>query len=98
MAIGKLKGGEYKVLTDDQIKDIHEASLEVLEEVGVRVEYRPALKLMTDYGCNVDFDKKIVKIPEYTVRKALQSVPSRFTLFGRKPEFDIHVNTKMYIP
>jgi len=33
MAIDELKGGQYKVLTDDQIKDIHEASLEVLAEV-----------------------------------------------------------------
>lgn len=94
MAIHELKGGQYKVLTDDQIKDIHEASLEVFAEVGVRIEYRPALELMASCGCNVDFDKRIVKIPEYVLRKALQSVPSRFTLYGRKPEFDVHVNTQ----
>lgn len=94
MAIQELKGGQYKVLTDDQIKDIHEASLEVFAEVGVRVEYRPALELMASCGCNVDFDEKIVKIPEYVLRKALQSVPSRFTLYGRKPEFDVQVNTQ----
>ena len=94
MLVQELKGGQYKVLTDDQIKDIHEASLEVLAEVGVRIEYRPALELMASCGCNVDFDKRIVKIPEYVLRKALQSAPSRFTLYGRKPEFDVHVNTK----
>ena len=94
MAIQELKGGQYKVLADDQIKHIHEASLEVLAEVGVRVEYRPALELMADCGCNVDFDKRIVTIPEYVLRKALQSAPSRFTLYGRKPEFNIQVNTQ----
>lgn len=94
MVIVALKGGQYKILTDDQIKDIHQASLEVLAEVGVRVEYRPALELMADCGCNVDFDKRIVKIPEYILKKALQSAPSRFTLYGRKLEFDVHVNTQ----
>ena len=94
MAIVALKGGQYKVLIDDQVEDIHEASLEVLAEVGVRVEYRPALELMADCGCNVDFNKRIVKIPEHILRKALESAPSRFTLYGRKPEFDVHVNTQ----
>jgi len=68
MAIQELKGGQYKVLTDDQIKHIHEATLEVLGDMGVRVEYRPALELMADCGCNVDFDKGIVRIPEYILR------------------------------
>ena len=94
MAIQEPKGGQYKVLTDDQIKDIHQASLEVLAEVGVRIEYKPALELMADCGCRVDFDKRIVKTPEYILKKALQSAPFRFTLYGRKPEFDIHVNTQ----
>jgi len=94
MVIVALKGGQYKVLTDDQIKNIHQTSLDVLAEVGVRIEYRPALELMADCGCNVDFDKRIVKIPEYILKKALQSAPSRFTLYGREPGFDVHVNTR----
>jgi trimethylamine:corrinoid methyltransferase-like protein len=55
MAIRYLKGGQYKVLDDSELYDIHLATLEVLEEVGVRVEYKPALKLMADCGCRVDF-------------------------------------------
>ena len=94
MTIEEIKGGQYKVLTNDEIKEIHQATLQVLEEVGVRVEYKPALKLMADYGCNVNFDKKIVKVPEYILKKALQSAPSQFTLYGRKPKFNINVNTQ----
>jgi trimethylamine--corrinoid protein Co-methyltransferase len=55
MAIEYLKGGQYKVLSDGELYDIHLATLEVLEEVGVRVEYKPALDLMADNGCRVDF-------------------------------------------
>lgn len=94
MTFQELKGGQYKVLTGDQVKDIHETSLGVLEEVGIRIEYRPALELMADCGSRVDFDKKIVKIPEHIVKKALQRTPSRFTLHGREKKYDLHINTR----
>jgi len=94
MAIRKLKGEQYKVLSDDQIQDIHLATLQTLEEIGIRVEHKPALEVFSDNGCRVDFNKKIVKIPEYVLKKALQTAPSRFTLYGRKPEFDVYVDTQ----
>lgn len=94
MPIRGLKGGQYKVLADDQIKDIHIATLEILEEVGVRVEYKPALEIFKDHGCEVDFKERIVKIPEHILNKALSTCPSRFTLYGRTPEFDVKVDTQ----
>lgn len=94
MPIRGLKGGQYKVLTDAQIKDIHIATLEVLKEVGVKVEYRPALEIFRDNGCEVNFKERIVKIPEHILNKALLTCPSRFTLYGRTPEFDVKVDTQ----
>ncbi len=84
MAIHKLKGGQYRVLGDDQIEDVHQTTLKILEEVGIRVEHKSALELFSDNGCDVDFNKKIVKIPQYVLKKALQAAPSRFTLYGRR--------------
>ena len=94
MAIHKIRGPQFKVLSDDQVQDIHWGTLRVLEEVGVRVEYKPALQLMADNGCIVDFHKRIVKIPEYVLKRALEMAPSRFTLYGRVPKFDVHVDTQ----
>ncbi len=94
MPIRGLKGGQYKVLTDDQIHDIHIATLQILEEVGVRVEYKPALEIFRDHGCEVDFKERIVKIPGHILNKALANCPSRFTLYGRTPEFDVKVDTQ----
>lgn len=94
MAIRKLEGGQYRVLGDDQIEDIHQATLKVLEEVGIRVEHKPALEVFSGNGCDVDFNKKIVKIPQYVLKKTLQTAPSSFTLYGRKPEFDVLVDTQ----
>lgn len=94
MPIEYLTSGQYKVLSDSDLHDIHVATLEVLEEVGVRVEYRPALELMADCGCRVDFESRIVQIPEHVLMKALATAPSSFTLCGRTPEFDVKVDTE----
>lgn len=94
MPVRYLKGGQYRVLSDNELYDIHLAVLEVLEEVGVRVEYPPALELMSDCGCRVDFSTRIVQVPEYMLKKALFTAPSFFTLYGKKPEFDVKVDTQ----
>lgn len=94
MPIRGLRGGQYKVLTDEQIAAVHLATLEVLEEVGVRVEHRPALEIFRDCGCEVDFQERVVKIPEHVLKGALSTCPSRFTLYGRTPEFDVKVDTQ----
>jgi len=94
MAIDYLKGGQYKVLSDSELYDIHLATLEVLEEVGVRVEYKPALELMADNGCRVDFSSRIVQVPEHVLKKALSTAPCRFTLYGKTKEFDVKVDTQ----
>jgi len=94
MPVRSLKGGQLKVLADDQIKDIHAAALAVLEDVGVRVEHRKALEIYRDNGCQVDFEKQVVRMPEPVMKKALSTAPSEFVLYGKKPEYDVHVNTE----
>ncbi|MGB9595646.1 MAG: trimethylamine methyltransferase family protein [Candidatus Poribacteria bacterium] len=94
MPIEYVKCGKYQVLSDDDLNNIHSATLEVLDEVGVKVEYQPALELMRDYGCRVDFEKRIVQIPEHILKKALSTAPSRFTLYARDPKYDVKVDTQ----
>ena len=42
-------------LTQSQIESLHQAILEVLWDIGVRVEWRPALEIYAGAGCRVDF-------------------------------------------
>ena len=91
MPFRSLKGHWLKFLTDDQVHDLHQAILEVLWEVGVRVEWRPALDVFADAGCRVEVGSSTVQIPEYVLNRALQSAPSTFMLYGKKPENDVHV-------
>lgn len=92
MPIRRLKGGQLKVLTDDDIEQIHQAVLEIMAEVGVRVEHRRALEIYRDCGCDVDFEKQVVRMSEDALRKALSTAPSEFVLCGKTPEHDVHVN------
>lgn len=82
----QLKGIDFKVLSDDEISDIHTASLEILEKTGVYVEDDDAMDLFDSIGCRVNSDKKIVKIPHYLVEKAIRTAPSRITLGARNPD------------
>ena len=75
--------------SDDELEEIHLATLEVLENTGVFVEAPDALALFEDAGAIVDPDKKIVKLAPYMVEEAIASAPSKLFLAGRNPENDI---------
>lgn len=79
-------------LSPDQILQVQQAVLQVLEEIGVRVEWDPALKVYQAFGCRVDFEKRIVQIPEHVLNRALSTAPSEFRLHSIDPNFEISVN------
>lgn len=74
------------LLTQEQIERIHDASLEILEEVGLKVRYAPARELFKEHGCIVEEER--VKFPRAVVEKYRKLVPSSFTFHGRDPKFD----------
>jgi trimethylamine--corrinoid protein Co-methyltransferase len=75
----------YRLLTEDQIKEIHRASLEILETIGVRVLHEKGVQLLRDAGCRVKGDN-IVQIPNWLVEECIRSAPSRITMYNRKGE------------
>jgi trimethylamine--corrinoid protein Co-methyltransferase len=74
------------LLTQEQVERIHEASLEILEEVGLKVRYEPARELFKEHGCSVEDER--VKFPRAVVEKYRKLVPSSFTFHARDPKFD----------
>jgi len=50
-----------------------------------------ALTIFADAGANVDFDKKIVRIPAQLVDNSLKTAPRQYTLCGRRPELDAKI-------
>lgn len=94
MPIPRLRCQRYTVLDDEQLERVHLAVLEVLEDVGIWCEHEPALAIFADHGCRVDFKAKRVRFPEHVLMGALATAPSRFTLHGLRPEYDVPVDTQ----
>jgi trimethylamine--corrinoid protein Co-methyltransferase len=74
------------LLTQEQVERVHEASLEILEEVGLKVRFAPARELFKRHGCIVEEER--VKFPREIVEKYRKMYPSSFTFYARDPKFD----------
>jgi len=83
----------YKVqfLSENKLDQLQDATLHVLENIGVSFPTEKALTIFEAHGANVDRDTSIVKIPRDLVHKAMSSVPRYFQLGARNPEvsFDL---------
>ncbi len=73
---------KLQLLSQDQIKQIHSASLGILERTGVRVMLPEALDLLEKAGAWV-LSETMVKIPSHLVEEALRSAPSRIAVYDR---------------
>jgi trimethylamine--corrinoid protein Co-methyltransferase len=78
-----MKFQDFKVLSDQEIVQIHEASINILETSGVLVYSKKALDLLNSRGAIVDYDKKLVRIPRKIVESCLKSVPKTIDLYDR---------------
>jgi trimethylamine--corrinoid protein Co-methyltransferase len=68
-------------LTLQSKESIHQASLELLEHTGVKIENQEALECLEKAECNVS--EGVARIPQDIVQKALETVPSDFNLYSR---------------
>lgn len=69
------------VLSDEQIAQIHAATMEVLGRTGVKITHPKALEMLHGAGAKVDNDR--VRIPARMVDDALQKSPSQISLGNR---------------
>ncbi len=87
-----LIGGQYKPLSEENIVKIHETSLRILEEIGVKVALEEALQIFKKHGAKVEGE--IVRIPPSVVEKGLELVPHQFLMAGREEKNDLHLEDK----
>jgi trimethylamine--corrinoid protein Co-methyltransferase len=78
----KQGGLNFPVLSEAQGRRMHEACLEILERVGVRLYLEDAVEIMKKAGARVD-DGNLVRVPSALVEKALATAPKRVTLHDR---------------
>lgn len=77
-----------ELLTPEQVRRVHEASLEILEQVGMLVRNEKARAIFARHGCRVDSESQFVRFPRAVVEEFRASIPSSFTFGGQDPALD----------
>jgi len=92
MGVGSAHGNGlyFRTLTEKQAEEIHLASCQVLEETGMVIYHEEAVELLRQAGALVENGNRVY-FPSYLVKQALQSAPSRVTLYNRNGEAALHL-------
>ena len=83
----------YSALDEEQITQIHEASLAVLQTTGICVSHPLALEKLDAAGAQVDSAHKRVSLPPQLVENAVAQSPKTFLCAGRSAEYDFTVGS-----
>jgi len=81
-----------QVLSADECSRIHEETLKILSETGVRVDTANGRGYLKQAGAAVDEGTHIVRIPHKLVEECLRLAPKDFSLGGRRPDKSIPMN------
>ena len=90
-ADGRYVGQRVKMelLGPEEVRLVHERTLEILAEVGITFYSKRALDILAAHGATVDYETTVAKLPADLVLKALGTMPAQFVLGGRTPEYDL---------
>jgi len=81
---------QLKVLTDDQVETIHEASLKILEKTGVRIDSEDAAKRFIKNGASRHATRKsVLTFPRSMTEDAIKKLPRYSKSYARDPKNDM---------
>ena len=82
-----MKLSTLTVLSDQDIQEIHHASLDILENCGVKILSSRMLSFLADRGLDINSETQIVRFPRACIEDALSHIPSQFEVFDREGRF-----------
>ena len=93
MKLKGLSGGQYRPLSEKQIKTIHEASLSILEKTGFTFEagLEHTLDMLKKAGATVDRNNARIYFPGDLVMEQTVKAPERVILFSRDGRNDLEL-------
>lgn len=74
----------FELLSKNEVEKVHEATLEIMETVGLNFLYQPALETLARGGAKIQGNR--VYFPKRLVEDQLKKPPREFTLHARTPE------------
>ncbi len=87
-------GARLDFLSKDELHNIHAATLEILEDPGLEVPSKRALRILEKAGADVDYEKSRVSMPSHLVKEALKSAPKTIRYGARNPKYDLSLEGK----
>lgn len=72
-----------------ELEKLHDASMTILEEVGIRLHHPEIIEIIENYGIRTVGDQ--VFFTRGQVMELVKKAPSRFTVYARNPEHDMVV-------
>lgn len=78
-----MKLSKMTALTNREIKTIHEATIDVLENCGVKILSAEMLDFLAEKGMDVDREKQTVKFSRSVIEDMIESVPDKIEVFDR---------------
>ena len=85
-----IPGRGPRLLSDDAIDTLHQATLRIFKGTGIRVESEQAVQLLHGAGATVEKKdgRTFVKIPPRIVEDCIDGAPATITFYGRDPADD----------
>ncbi|MGI9604702.1 MAG: trimethylamine methyltransferase family protein, partial [Acidimicrobiales bacterium] len=79
----------YELLPQETVEMVHDASMRILEEVGIEFRYEPALELWRTAGADVEATR--VRMDRELLMDLIGRAPSQFTLHARNPTQSVQI-------
>jgi trimethylamine--corrinoid protein Co-methyltransferase len=80
------------ILTDEEVLQIHQVTLQTIASVGVSFPSTKALTLWDAFGADVDHEKQIVKVTPDIIENALKKAPPSYVLGARDARQDCQLD------
>ncbi len=80
-----------EVVTADELDAIHEASVRILEDIGLELLDPEARSIFAHAGAEVDEPTQRVRIGRELIERAMATVPAEFTLHSWNPQRNVHI-------
>ncbi len=81
--------GYFELLSDSELKQIHETAMQLMENVGVAFPLEEALEVFRQHGVRVEDGR--VHLTEAQLMEAIRDVPKQFTLHARNPQRSVTI-------
>jgi len=83
---------ELPIYSSEDLDRVHQASLDILERVGISTNSKRLMEIMADHGQKVDFDKERIYFDPQYVEKMISLAPREYTLGARNPANDLIID------